>query len=45
MNVFRRLVVLGLIALPLVLAAPPSALAADATAEMRTVTIGVPDMH
>ena len=45
MNVLRRLVAIGLLALPLMLAAAPAAPAADATAETRTVTIGVPDMH
>ena len=45
MNVLRRLVALGLLVLPLIVAAPPAATAADATAETRTVTIGVPDMH
>ena len=45
MNVLRRLVAIGLLMLASIVAAPPAVTAAEATAESRTVTIGVPDMH
>ena len=45
MNVLRRLVAIGLLVLPSIAAAPLGSTAGEATAESRTVTIGVPDMH